>query len=372
VLDLAEVNRRLGREPTDRMIRSIAQTLQTYAERVAGTFVGRRNGSDFALALPKGGVADETARAIVELLRVALPAVAPQVAVAAGAVETRHGQELGAVMGAVDFALAKAESNGPFAVVATNPTDGGVASAGEHGWRERVREALNGGRVRLASFPVVNAAGGLVHLECPLRMQLAASGPFENAAHWVPLAVRSRLTGAVDERAASLALEAIARDGQPRGINISPASLLDSGFASRLRDLLRAAPRAARHLWIEVDETAAVDHFDVVRELARQLRATGARVGLEHAGERLSRIERLFEAGLDYVKIDASVAHGVGSDPQRAGFVEGLVTMLHSLSLEVFAEGVADAADAQALWALGVDGITGPWARLPEEGAPAA
>jgi diguanylate cyclase (GGDEF)-like protein len=372
VLELAEVNRRLGREPTDRMIRSIAQTLQTYAERVAGTFVGRLNGSDFALALPKGGVADETARAIVELLRVALPAVAPQVSVAAGAVETRHGQELGAVMGAVDFALAKAESNGPFAVVATNPTEGRVAAGGEHGWRERVREALNDGRVRLASFPVVNAAGSLIHLECPLRMQLAASGPFENAAHWLPLAVRSRLTGAVDERAVSLALADIARDGQPRGVNISPASLLDSGFASRLRDLLRAAPRAARHLWVEVDETAAVDHFDVVRELARQLRTTGARVGLEHAGERLGRIERLFEAGLDYVKIDASVAHGVAADAQRAGFVEGLVTMLHSLSLEVIAEGVSDAADAKALWSLGVDGITGPWARLAEDGAPAS
>jgi EAL domain-containing protein (putative c-di-GMP-specific phosphodiesterase class I) len=131
--------------------------------------------------------------------------------------------------------------------------------------------------------------------------------------------------------------------------------------------MLRASPREAAKLWIEVDEAAAVDHFDVVRELARQLRPTGTRVGLEHAGERLSRIERLFEAGLDYVKIDASVAHGVAADPQRASFVEGLVTMLHSLSLQVMAEGVADPEDARKLWSLGVDGITGPWAKLPTQ-----
>jgi EAL domain-containing protein (putative c-di-GMP-specific phosphodiesterase class I) len=110
-----------------------------------------------------------------------------------------------------------------------------------------------------------------------------------------------------------------------------------------------------------VSEEAAADQFELVRELGRQLRPTGARVGLEHAGERISRIERLFEAGLDYVKLDAAVAHGVALDAGRAGFVKGLVTMLHSLSLEVYAEGVGDAADAQALWACGVDGLTGPW-----------
>ena len=365
VLDLAGVNRRLGREATDRVIRDVAHTLQTHVERVTGAFAGRLNGSDFALALPRGGLSHETAAAIVELLRSLLRAQGSQVSVAAGAVETQHGEELGATMAAADFALARAESDGPFAVVSTGPAEGGLAAGGEHGWRERVREALAERRVRLAGFPVVNAAGRLIHLECPLRMQLAADGPFENGAHWLPLALRSRLTCEVDERALTLALEAIARDGQARGINVSPASLLDSGFAARLRALLRDAPRAASGLWIEVDESAAVDHFDVVRELARQLRPTGVRFGLEHAGERLSRVERLFEAGLDYVKIDASVAHGVATDPQRAGFVEGLVTMLHSLSLQVIAEGVDDARDAHTLWGMGVDGITGPWVAMP-------
>ena len=367
VLDLADVNRTQGREPTDRMIRSIAQTLQAYTERVSGAFVGRLNGSDFALALPRGGISDESARAVVEMLRVALPAAGTNAAVAAGAVETRHGEELGAAMGAADFALAKAESGGAFTVVSTSPAEGAHAAGGEHGWRERVRVALVERRVRLASFAVVNAAGALIHLECPLRMQLDSSGPFENAAHWLPLAVRSRLTCDVDERALMLALEGIARDGRPRGVNVSPASLLDSGFAARLRTLLRDAPRTARSLWIEVDESAAVDHFDVVRELARQVRPTGVRFGLEHAGERLSQIERLFEAGLDYVKIDASVAHGVAADPQRAAFVKGLVTMLHSLSLQVMAEGVNNEADAQVLWTCGMDGITGPWVKAPDD-----
>ena len=361
VLKLSDLNRTLGRESTDALIAAIAQTLQTYTRRVEGSFVGRLNGSDFALGLPAGGVARETAQAVIELLRAALPALAAHVAVAAGAVEMRHGAELAELMGNADLALARAESHGPFAVESAGEGGQAWAGLGERRWRERVSEALAEGRVQLGSYPVVNANQGLIHLECPLRLQLDPQGPFEVAAHWLPLAVRSRLTSAVDEHALALALQAIASDGQPRCVNLSPASLGDSGFASRLRARLLAMPRAARSVWLEVSEEAAAEQFELVRELGRQLRPTGARVGLEHAGERISRIERLFEAGLDYVKLDAAVSHGVALDAGRAGFVKGLVTMLHSLSLQVYAEGVGDEADAQALWACGVDGLTGPW-----------
>ena len=395
VLDLAEVNRTLGHASTDRLIATIAQTLQAYTQRVEGAFVGRLNGSDFGLALPAGGLARETAQSVVELLRAALPAFAQGVAVAAGAVETQHGATLSDVLGGADLALARAESAGPFAVEASfdvlrcadgaslTPTAvaelagsagsagsaglAGLAGLGERGWTERVQESLTAGRAQLAGFPVVDAAGRLIHLECPLRLQLAPDAPFEAAAHWLPMALRGRLTCAVDEHAVALALQGIAADGQPRGVNIAPASLADSGFAARLRLQLMAAPRAARSLWLEVGESAAVDRFELVREMARQLRPSGARIGLEHAGERLARIDRLFEAGLDYVKLDAAVTHGLAHDEARAGFVRGLVSMLHSQSLQVFAEGVADDATAQALWRCGVDGVTGPGVRLALE-----
>jgi EAL domain-containing protein (putative c-di-GMP-specific phosphodiesterase class I) len=52
----------------------------------------------------------------------------------------------------------------------------------------------------------------------------------------------------------------------------------------------------------------------------------------------------------------------VASDAARAAFVRGLVIMLRSLALKVYAEGVNDAMDVQALWDCDVDGITGPWA----------
>jgi diguanylate cyclase (GGDEF)-like protein len=365
VIDLAGINRSLGHAATDRMIAAVATALQTYVQRVSGCHLGRLNGSDFALCLPVGGVALETAQALAQALGVALPSFGAGVAVAVGAVEMRRGMSMAQVMGAADAALARAESLGPFAVEGGG-SDGATATdtvvAGEATWRRRIGESLDQGRARLVQFPLLDGKGELIHLECPLRLQLEPQGAFETAARWLPLALRGRLTAQIDERAVHLALEDIQRDGRSRAVNLSSASLADSAFAARLRTLLGEFPGPARALWLEVPETAAVEHFAQVQELARQLRPAGARVGLEHAGERLGRVERLFEAGLDYVKLDAATVQGVANDEDQANYLKSVVAMLHGLSMKAFAEGIVDEADARRLWKLGVDGVTGPWA----------
>ena len=105
---------------------------------------------------------------------------------------------------------------------------------------------------------------------------------------------------------------------------------------------------------------AALEHFVLLQAFGRQLRPYGIRLGLEHAGQRLARIEGLYEAGLDYVKLDGAVTRGLAQDTHAADFVRNTVSLLHALSLQVMAEGVIEAADAEALWACGIDAITGP------------
>jgi diguanylate cyclase (GGDEF)-like protein len=368
VMQLATVNRQIGHAATDRMILAVTEVLQAYTESVQGCHLGRLNGSDFALCLPAGGVALETARALADSLKVLLPrfgeGLGADIAVAIGAVEMQRLRPVSQVMSAADGALALAESHGAYSVELADQVGPGANFHGAQVWRQQIEAALNAVTqgARLAHYPLINRVSELVHCECPLRLQLEADGAFEPAARWLPLALRSRLTAAVDERAVALALADIANDGMARCINLSAASLTDAGFAARLRVQLMDAPRASRQLWLEVPEIAAVEHFDAVQELGRQLRPTGIRFGIEHAGPQLSQIDRLFEAGLDYAKLDASVTLGVSGDLQRMHFVRGMIVLLHGLAVQVFAEGVVDAADAKALWQCGVDGITGPWA----------
>ena len=63
-------------------------------------------------------------------------------------------------------------------------------------------------------------------------------------------------------------------------------------------------------------------------------------LGLGPDLKQLGRIARLPELGLDFVKLDAAVVHGIDGDAARAAFVRGLVTLLHGLAITVVADGV--------------------------------
>lgn len=363
LVDLAGLNRSLGHAATDRLIVAVAGALRSRADAIPGSRIGRLNGSDFAMSLPAGHAAQPTAAALADSVRGVLAEFDPAASAAIGAVALRPDSAIPELLASADAALATAESRGAFAVEVSG--DEALLAArephGEAAWRQQILDALAHDRAALVRYPVLDAAGQAIHLECPMRLQLEVEGPFETAARWLPFALRTRLTANLDERATLLALAAIGRDGQPRCVNLSSASLLDSSFAAHMRRLAQSMPTEAHGLWLEVPESAAVDHFDLVQELGRQLRPLGVRFGLEHAGARLGEIKRLLEAGLDYVKLDASIVHGIAGDPARANFLRSVVAMLHGLSLQVIAEGVSDADDADTAWRAGVDGQTGPW-----------
>jgi EAL domain-containing protein (putative c-di-GMP-specific phosphodiesterase class I)/GGDEF domain-containing protein len=369
--DMATLNLQMGRERCDQALLLISQALHTYPDRVHDCFGGRLNGADFALWLPAPALAVETAQSLGTALQATLAPLGHNVRVHLGAVEWQRGMALSQLLAQADRALAAAEACGPFAVATDEQDSDGLLDprGGESHWRRQVTDALDHGRARLATFPVLDDRGRLLHLECPLRLQLVEGGDWEPAARWLPLAVRSRLVPEVDGRALELALQAIEADGQPRGLNVALASLADGRFAARVRHRLQETPHLAGRLWLEVDERLAVEHFERVQAFGQLVRPLGVRFGLEHAGQRLHRIDRLFELGLDYVKLDAAVCGGIASHEPARDFLRGTVTLLHTLSLKVIAEGVSQAADAQALRQCGVDAMTGPWVSREAEKA---
>ncbi|MFN3811961.1 MAG: LapD/MoxY N-terminal periplasmic domain-containing protein [Roseateles asaccharophilus] len=359
--DLEGLNQQLGRGTVDQVLSALGHVVAVYPERVNGCLAGRLNGADFALWLPAPDVAQDTAQALSQALQAGLAGFGSAVQVAMGAVELARERPLSDWFGAADSALARAEARGGFAVeVLSTPADTSIQ--GERAWRTQILDAIAARQGRLREYPVLDKQGQLLHLECPLQLQLEPQAGYETAARWLPLAQRSRLTAEVDLHATALALEAIAQDGRPRCVNIAPASLLEGGFVARLREQVFHAPQAARKLGLELAESAALQHFELLQEMGRQLRPLGVKLGLEHAGPGLSHVDRLYQAGLDYVKLDAAVVVGVSGDAARAAFVRGMVIMLRSLALKVYAEGVVEALDVQALWDCELDGVTGPWA----------
>ena len=359
LVELQSLNRTLGRSATDRLLQDAAAAMVESSRRFGSSEVGRLNGSDFALALPDVDSLRESAIDVGARLRSLLRVHEGGAHVVVGAVRWTHGAPISTLLAAADQALARAESRGPYSVEADDAS-ADSAALGEDAWRHRIQTALAERNAQLVDFPLVSRTGEVVHHESPLRLRLGAEGELVSAARWLPMARRAQLTADVDLLAIELGLLAIAGDARPRSINVSPSSLSDSAFSTRVHALVVAHAEAAKGLSLELAEAGAIKQLHLVRELAEQLHASGTKIGLEHAGERLGETRGLLEAGLDFVKLDASLLQGLAGDEARAQHVAGTVRMLHGIGLRVYAEGVTDVDDAAALWAVGVDGLTGP------------
>jgi len=366
VARLEQVNHELGFEATDRLLAALAEVLQAYGERVDGAFAGRLNGSDFALVLPAAGVAAETARSLADALATAPLARAGAVRLAIGGADEVCGVSAGAALATADGALAEAESSGQ-SVVRSNGGQGDDP-AGARAWRAQIAAALEAGRTRLGEFAVVDAKGGLIHLECPLRVQFEAlrevtsegtGPPWRPARQWLAQAARSRLLPRVDLAALELALAATATDSTPRCVHIAEASMAEPGFVARVLQQLAARPAAARRLSLEWVGGARCVDGATLQEAAAAWKALGVRLGVEHAGATPQALAAWQPVGIDYVKIDARHLQGAADDDAVRAYAASLVALVHGLGWLALAKSVDDARDLDVLWSLGFEGATG-------------
>ena len=367
--DLYGMNLRQGHARTDEMLQAVAELLRSYPRQAKGCHLGRLNGSDFALLLPLAGQAQATAQSLLAALRPVLSPLDAAAGVAIGAVELQRPAQAAAALALADEALARAEVNGRFALELVDATNTfaqlwpkAQAGGGQASWLANIQSALNDGRLRLDEQPVRSADGNLLYLDCGLQMQLHADGVFEPTARWFALAARTRLTAAVEQRAAALALGLIAEDGVPRGVAVSGASLVTPGFIEQLSTELSRQPSTACRLWITVSEATAHDHAPLLREAASRWRAAGAMLAMGQAGHRLARTPRLLDLGLDCVRVDARYVDGVGAADDTAArrYLRALVRLVQGVGLQISAEGVATDADLAMLWRIGFDAAAGP------------
>lgn len=368
VLRLQAVNERLGFDATDRLLAASAEMLLAYVDHVPGAAAGRLNGGDFGLLLPAAGVAQETAQSLFLALNGSPLARAGSVHFVVGGVDELRGQSTGGALAAADAALAEAEvADTPVVELARSRA---LEPGGARAWRQQISEALDAGRTRLAEYPVVDAQGLLIHMECPMRVQFGPvpssfGEPDEGeegwrpARDWLALAQRSRLMPRVDLAALDLALAAIAADGRPRAVHVSQASLAEPGFVEMIAQRLQQSREAAHALSIEWVESLQMAPVETLRQAAESWQALGVRLGVEHAGASPQALTQWQDIRVHYIKIDARHLQGLAQDEAVRGYAASLVALVHGLGLKALAEGIGDEEDLAALWLLGFDGATG-------------
>jgi EAL domain-containing protein (putative c-di-GMP-specific phosphodiesterase class I)/GGDEF domain-containing protein len=379
VADLLGINKRLGREATDDLLRRVAKILMpgstlpegADAAVCAEAVAARMNGADFALLLPGQKVGREFAEALLLTLVKAMESFVekgPSAYIATGPFQ--QGTGLGVLLSQVDAALIGAEAEGVNVVrEATIEADDDAPKSAEQ-WATMIHQALDQRWVRLVSFPVVDMQGRLLHGECPLRLMFDAQGEWMPAGRFLPVAERLGLSPDLDLAALELGLADLEQQPQLNGlaINLSASSLAAADFGKKLDILLTKHNKAASRLWIEVAETGVLKHVDAFRSLCKVLRSHRCQVGVEHFGRQFSQIGQLHDLGLNYIKVDASFVRRVETNPGNQAFLKGVSTIAHNIGLVVIAEGVVSDEEFAALGDLGFDGATGPGVKVVATG----
>jgi len=148
-------------------------------------------------------------------------------------------------------------------------------------------------------------------------------------------------------------------------INLAPRQLHKRELYPRIAALIREYGIDASHLVLEISEELFMHDASGIERSLRGLRDLGVRVSIDDFGTGYSSISYLKRLPIDQLKIDKSFVRDVPQNADDSAIVRGIITLAHSLRLEVIAEGIETAAQLHFLEELGCDGMQGFYLSRP-------
>jgi diguanylate cyclase (GGDEF)-like protein/PAS domain S-box-containing protein len=136
-------------------------------------------------------------------------------------------------------------------------------------------------------------------------------------------------------------------------VNVSAIQLSRSDLASTVREALDQARLPARVLELEVTESVLMSLSHSALSQLDEIEALGVGLTLDDFGTGYASLTSLRNLTFHRVKIDRSVVAGIPDQAQDTLIVDVIVRLARGLGLEVVAEGVETAEQADALRAMG-------------------
>ncbi len=228
-----------------------------------------------------------------------------------------------------------------------------------------LRHALTSNELELHYQPqVVARSGRIVGMEALLRWHSPALGGIPPA-EFIPIAESSGLIGAVGEWALLTACVqgkrwADMNLGDLRlAVNVSALQLKKKGFVARVSEILAASGLPPGRLELEITESAMIDGTDEAVAVLEELHALGIRIAIDDFGTGYSSLSRLKKLPIGMLKIDKSFVAGVTVNADDAAIAVAIITLGHSLHLQVIAEGVETKAQLDFMIEHGCDEVQG-------------
>jgi EAL domain-containing protein (putative c-di-GMP-specific phosphodiesterase class I) len=129
-------------------------------------------------------------------------------------------------------------------------------------------------------------------------------------------------------------------DGLTVSANVSTHQFCEPDFADKLLRLLDATGADPKKLKLELTESVMVDNLDDIAQKMQRLKKIGVSFSLDDFGTGYSSLAYLKKLPIDELKIDRSFVRDILTNSNDAAIARTIVTLSHSLGLEVIAEGV--------------------------------
>jgi diguanylate cyclase (GGDEF)-like protein/PAS domain S-box-containing protein len=148
-------------------------------------------------------------------------------------------------------------------------------------------------------------------------------------------------------------------------VNLSARQFQRSNLAKDLAEVLRETGLEQRYLELEITESVVMEDAQSTISTLRELKDLGVGLMIDDFGTGYSSLSYLKRFPIDFLKIDRSFVDRLRKDPEDAVIVSGIITLAHTLGMQVIAEGVESAEQLAQLRGLGCNMAQGNYFSEP-------
>lgn len=356
-----DINDTYGHDDGDALIRAVGSKIQN---SLPFARVGRLGGDEFGVILPfheesqvrkAGALLSEAMREPFHLGDYSLVATGS----IGCAIVIGRTPDIATVMREADAALyhAKAAGRDQYAIFA-------ASMAEENSISIRLKcdlpQAIATDRLRLAYQPIMPANGAHIpEVEALVRWNHPELGEV-SPLRFIPVAEKAGLIVPLGNWIIRRAFADLRHWPDMRmSINLSPLQLRTEGFAHTVLSLAQEYAIAPARIEFEITESVAIECSERANLTLALLRSFGFRIALDDFGSGYSSLSLLKTYPIDRLKLDRSLLLGFDEDAAGAAVLRAAVAIGTCLELEIVAEGIETAVQANAMRAAGCTHLQG-------------
>ncbi len=230
---------------------------------------------------------------------------------------------------------------------------------------ERLREAIANDEMSLEFQPVViRNPAALMKLEALIRWDHPVAGRIPPN-QFLPVAERDTATidaltnwvlGAVVEAYQVLAELGIS---VPLAVNLSAQNLHDMSLPDRIEQRMMSGGMPARHLYVEITESAAFENAVRTMDILSRLRLKGMHVSIDDFGTGYSSLKLLQQMPFSEIKIDRTFVSELTTSREARAIVKSIIHLAANMEIACVAEGIENEETADLLEQMGVADLQG-------------